>query len=421
MIRVVATLLFCVAFAVPAVAQRLVDTMTGIFEERIKSLQVRLEGDDFAPPVIVLGSDDRVRIDFDHLAEDREYFRYSLEHCSATWRPSGLVDSEFLDGFNEGTIDDYEFSRATTVHYVHYTFAIPNETVSPMISGNYLLKVYPESDPDSIVLQCRFMVSENLVPVAMAASSQTDVDYNRSHQQLSIVVDTERAGIEDPFNDLIVVAGQNGRLDSEVAFSQPLRMQGTKVVYEHQPQLIFEAGNEYRRFEAVNETYPGMKVDRIEYYEPYYHYVLAGDVSRSAEAYFYDQTQHGRYFIREYNSNDSDVEADYGVVHFSLDYPYDPAAMIFLDGDFVQRRFDDNSRMYYNPETGLYERAMLLKQGAYNYQYLYVPPKAKRGYTAQIEGDKFQTVNEYSVRVYHRRRTDRYDRLIGSAMCRTDI
>jgi len=51
------------------------DTMTGVFDERIKSLQVRLDGNDFAAPVVVLGSSDRIRIDFDHLAEDRENFR----------------------------------------------------------------------------------------------------------------------------------------------------------------------------------------------------------------------------------------------------------------------------------------------------------------------------------------------------------
>lgn len=96
------------------------DTMTGIFDEKIKSLQVRLDGNDFASPVAVLGSADRIRIDFDRIAEDRDFLRYSLVHCSARWQPSGLVDSEFLDGFNEGTIEDYDFSRATTVHYVHY-------------------------------------------------------------------------------------------------------------------------------------------------------------------------------------------------------------------------------------------------------------------------------------------------------------
>ena len=397
------------------------DTMTGVFDERIRSLQVRFDGDDFAMPVVVLNSPQRIRVSFDCLAEDRDYFRYSLEHCTARWSPSGLVDSEFLDGFNEGIVEDYDYSRGTLVHYVHYELTVPNEQVAPKISGNYLLKIYREDSPDTPVLQCRFMVSEETAPVALEAVTRTDIDYNATHQQLNAIVDVERAGVADPFNDLLIIAGQNGRLDSEVALRQPLRMQGTKLIYEHRPELIFEAGNEYRRMEFLSENYPGMGVEAIEYFDPYFHYRLRTDAGRSEDRYQYDQTQHGRYFERQYTSDESDIVADYGVVHFTLDYPETPGMMIFLDGDFVQRRFDDNSRMVFNPATGLYERTMLLKQGAYNYQYLAVPPGASRGYTAQVEGDKYQTVNEYSVRVYHRRPGERYDRLIGTAACTTTL
>ena len=117
-------LFILVAALAAALVASAADTMTGVFDERIKSLQVRLDGNDFAAPVVVLGSSDRIRIDFDHLAEDREYFRYSLQHCDARWQPSGLVDSEFLDGFNEGSIEDYGYSQATVVHYVHYSLKI---------------------------------------------------------------------------------------------------------------------------------------------------------------------------------------------------------------------------------------------------------------------------------------------------------
>ena len=87
--------------------------------------------------------------------------------------------------------------------------------------------------------------------------------------------------------------------------------------------------------------------------------------------------------------------------------------MIFIDGDLTSRRFDDSSLMTYNHSTGRYEKAMLLKQGSYNYQYLAVPPGKKRGYTSIIEGDKYQTVNEYLIKVYTRLPGERYDRLIG--------
>lgn len=214
------------------------DTMTGIFDEKIKSLQVRLDGNDFASPVAVLGSADRIRIDFDRIAEDRDFLRYSLVHCSARWQPSGLVDSEFLDGFNEGTIEDYDFSRATTVHYVHYSLTIPNEQVSPRLSGNYLLKIYSEDNPDDVLLQCRFMLCEMAAPIEASVSSRTDIDYNEANQQVNFIVDLERAEVDDPFNDLLAVVGQNGRLDNEVAIGHPLRLQGRKAVFEHLPKLI---------------------------------------------------------------------------------------------------------------------------------------------------------------------------------------
>lgn len=398
-----------------------VDTMTGIYDDNIKTLQVSVDGNAFAPPIAVLGTDQSIRISFDCLADDRDYFRYSLVHCNADWQPSGLVDSEFVDGFNEGIVENYDFSRGTTVHYVHYELTVPDAQMQPLVSGNYLLKLYREDNPDEIVLQCRFMLSENTALTTVQASPQTDIDYNKKHQQLSIMVDTEHTGVEDPFNDLTIVVGQNGRLDSERMLKQPLRMQGRKVIYEHLPALIFEAGNEYRRFEVVSNRYPGMGVEQIDYFDPYYHYGLYVDQGRADDAYSYDQTQHGRFVVREYNSDDSDIEADYGVVHFALDYPNTSSAMIFLDGDFTLRRFDDNARMVFNPSSGMYERAMLLKQGAYNYQYLIVPPGAKRGFTDAVEGDKYQTVNEYNVRVYHRRRGERYDRLIGTASCFTNI
>ena len=159
-----------------------------------------------------------------------------------------------------------------------------------------------------------------------------------------------------------------------------------------------------------------MGVEEILYYEPHYHFKLFTDSPRAAQTYSYDQTQNGRFMVREYNSDNSELDADYVVVHFSLDMPEQPGTMIFLDGDMVQRRFSPESQMLYNPATGLYEKAMLLKQGHYNYQYLAVPPGASNGNTAMIEGDKYPTVNEYLIKVYARGPLDRTDRLIGVTM-----
>lgn len=401
------------AYAATNAATPRVNTMTGIFDEHFHTLITRNDDSPSSLPIIRLGSDDRLTIMFDEISDDRSYLRYSITHCNADWQPSGLVDTEVLEGFNIGDIDDYAFSRATTVHYVNYRITLPNEDFQFKVSGNYLLKVYNEDDPDTILLQTRFMICEPTARVTADILSATDVDYNDSHQQLSVTVDATDAHVDDVFNDLIVIIGQNGRLDNEVSLRQPLRAVGNKAVYEHLPRLIFPAGNEYRRFEIVQTTYPGMGVESIEYLYPYYHATLRPDSPRSSSSYLYDQTQHGRFFVREYNSDESDIDADYMVVHFTLDMPENPNVSIFLDGDFVRRRFDPESLMTFNRATGRYERVLLLKQGAYNYQYLAVPSGAGSGQTSAIEGDFYQTANEYLIKVYHRRRGERYDRFIG--------
>jgi len=388
-------------------------TEQAIFDPAFRTLQVNRDDIPLSQPVIMLDSGERITISFDELAEDRSYLRYSLIHCNADWQPSALVESEYLDGFNIAEIEDYAFSRATAAHYVNYRITVPNEQMRPTVSGNYLLRMFREDDPDDILLQARFMIMEKTASVDAEVTSRTDMDYNECHQQLAITVDTDQTGVRDPFNDLYVIVTQNGREDNKAILRQPLRISDSKAFYEHQKPLIFPAGNEYRRMETVSIHYPGMHVAEIGYADPYYHMALETDYPRNENQYLYDQTQHGRFLVREYNSSESDTEADYIVTHFRLEMPELQGADVFIDGDFTQRRFAPESRMIYDRAEGAYKSVQMLKQGAYNYQYLVVPRGKDIGYTSPIEGDFYQTVNEYVILVYHRPPMARYDRLIG--------
>lgn len=386
------------------------DTRTAIFSPDYRTLTIESDRDRLAPTVLVKGMDDRLVIGFDGMGDEREYLRYSIFHCDADWRLSDLVDSEVFDGFNYADVEDYAFSRGTITHYVHYTITLPNDAFSFRLSGNYLLRVYPETEPENVLLQARFMVSEGAVSIGGSVSSRTDIDYNKSHQQLAVNVDLRKYPVRDPYNDLTLKIVQNGRRDNIATLKHPARMSGSTITYEHTPAMIFRAGNEYRRMETVSTSYPGMGVEQITFEEPYYHMWLAPDHPRVGEPYSFDRTQHGRFFVREYNSTSSDTEADYVPVHFSLDLLRIPDAEVYLDGDFTHRKFDTDSRMDYNPSTGRYENVMMLKQGAYNYQYVADPP------VFNIEGDFYPTVNEYLVLVYYRAPGERYDRLIGSGV-----
>lgn len=417
-LRLAAVIVTLLGIAPRAAAGDAVDTRHGIVAPGFKSLQVRVNGNQLSVPVIGLGSADRLEIVFDELGDERRYMRYELIHCDARWQPEGLVDSEFLDGFNMGDVELYDFSRSTLVHYVNYRIIIPNEQMRLTASGNYVLRVYPEDDPDETLLRVRFSVSENRMAVDGSVTTRTDIDTNRAHQQVELTVDTRDAGVENPYDDLIVSVMQNNRPDTEVIVNHPLRLQGSKAVYEHLRPLIFPAGNEYRRFETVSVNYPGMGVAEISYHDPVYHFTLHPDEPRAADRHRYDETQHGRFVIRESNAgSESDTEADYAPVHFTLVMPRLRDADVYVDGDFTAHELSAATRMTYDNAAQAYRLSIPLKQGAYNYQYVTVPAGCTSAATpGRIEGNFHETSNEYLVRVYHRPRGTRHDRLAGVAL-----
>lgn len=416
-----ATLLLCIiqAGAMSAFcADKLPDTMTGVMHPMFKTLQVKVLSKDFneipGTNVITLDSGEKIIISFDEIAEDRSYLRYELIHCNALWVPDGLVDTEFLDGFNEVNIEDYAFSSATLVHYVNYRIVIPNEQMRPLISGNYLLRVYNEDDPETTLVQARFSVTEQSAPVGATVTSRTDFDYNNKSQQLSIKVDAERLNINDIYNDIKIVVEQDGRTDNTVVIEHPLSVNGRVANYEHNRDLVFAAGNEYRRFESISDYYPGRGVEQLIFADPLYHVDLYPDTPRTGGRYEYDLSLQGRYVVRRDNCDNSDTDADYVVVHFTLAMPELPQYNIYIEGDLTDRRLNTESRMVYNHETGAYEKALLLKQGAYSYQYIALPKdNSGHGLTDVVEGDYYPTQHTYTIKVYYRQPGGRYDRLAG--------
>ncbi len=155
-----------------AAAVSAADTATVIFEPMMRTLTVTANGNLMADPVLRLGSNDRIVFSFDEIGDDWRYLRCRLLHCNADWQPSSLVESEYVDGFNYASIEDYAFSRDTYIHYVNYRFELGGGELRPIVSGNYLWQVYDESDPDTVLLQARFRVSEENCRVTGKADGQ---------------------------------------------------------------------------------------------------------------------------------------------------------------------------------------------------------------------------------------------------------
>lgn len=391
------------------------DTATRQIDRAFKTLKVELAGNFMSPTVMGLNTDEQICVSFDELGDERSYLRYNLIHCNADWQPSGLLDSEIVEGFNEGEVEDYGFSAGVFRHYVNYRICVPDGDMRPLVSGNYLLRVYREGEPEQPVVQARFSVSEDVVRVTGQASSITDKGINEDWQQLEFAINLGNYKVRDPFSELIVKVEQNGVDVTPAKYLRPLRVDGDRLLYEHNRDLIFPAGNEFRRFETVRTDYAGMHVEENVYEGDGYTAKLMADSERASRPYIYDRTQYGRFKVDEYSATDPNLGADYVETEFTLDYPRIMNGDVLIDGEFVRSMPEAERIMEYDGERGVYSKRLLLKQGSYNYQYeAKLRNKGAKGVPAPIEGNHYETQNEYVIKVYQREPGSRYDRLIGT-------
>ncbi|MDR1344508.1 MAG: DUF5103 domain-containing protein [Tannerellaceae bacterium] len=391
---------------------------TGIHGGAIQTLKVGIAGETLSDPVIGLNGGKQIEINFDAMEQNFNRFAYSIEHCDAAWNPSQLSPVEYLDGFQGLTLNDFANSSATTVQYTNYRLLLPNDEVKLKLSGNYAVNIYRENEPDRILLTACFSVVEPLVNISAEVTGNTLTDFNNEHQQVDFYVDCNNLAVAHPQTDLKLFVYQNGRMDNAAGDIKPTTILNKRLSYDRNRALIFEAGNEYRRIEFLSHAYNGMGVDDISFHNPFYHLTLRTDPPRARRAYSYDEDQNGRFMIRCSRCNDPDTEADYDIVHFALQSEYIPDGDVYLQSNIYNNVLDEKSRMEYNFDAGAYEKALLLKQGNYNYQYIFLPDSGTRGETALFEGNYYQTENEYSIFVYYRPFGARYDRLVGTVVAR---
>lgn len=385
-----------------------------IYAPHINTLQATMAGDELSDPILRLGSDDVVEVSFDLMSKAPADLSYSLIHCNADWSPSQLLEMEFMKGFNDNTIDDYDPSFNTTFDYTHYFVQIPNEKTAPIVSGNYILKVYETDAPDKTVLTAQFMVVENAgVVVEGRVASNTSKGVNKGHQLLNFTINTEKSPIANPAEDLKLLIRQNGRHDNEVRNVKPTYIKVNELVYEENRQLEFEGGSEYQRIDFSHIRNFSGRIDRISFHHPYYNVEVTPGEPQRLNEYRYDKDVNGRYRVHGQDIW-TDLEIDYSVVHFT--YPCDDPWLdggLFVAGYFNNNDLNGRNKMNYNFDRKQYELDIVLKNGGYNYQYLFLPSGNGEATALRTTGSYWETENEYAIYVYYSPVGARYDRLLN--------
>ncbi|MBQ9439483.1 MAG: DUF5103 domain-containing protein [Paludibacteraceae bacterium] len=390
----------------------------------IRTLQIRYAGGhEVERPVLVLGGEEQLEISFDELSHEGRNYSYKITHCNADWTPSDLFSGEYLRGFTTGDITDYSTSLNTSVNYTHYRFCIPNDDMQLTRSGNYAVTIYEDNDPDNkIVATACFSIVEPHIGISANVRSQTDIEFNNRYQQLDITLNTGNYYMRDPMSEISVVIRQNGRLDNAVTLTRPSAAGLGTLKYEHIPQMIFEAGNQFRRFDIPSLHLLGTGVDDLDFYDGNYHALLITAENMSRMPFREDWDANGQFVINAERVSDIDTESEYVWVHMFM-----PAAVPYIDGqlyvcgDLSYNLMTRANQMLYDNEMKGYAFTGLYKQGGYDFQILFEPTTEKGtipATTLRTEGSHWQTHNEYAIYVYHKPWGERYDKLVGYQVIR---
>ena len=297
--------------------------------------------------------------------------------------------------------------------YTHYRLPFPNSTTQLKISGNYILKILNEDK--EVVFSRKFIVYENLVTVPIQIKRARTVTNLDTKHNLEFTIKSNVINFQNPLKNIKTVLLQNGKFNNAISNIKPQFTIGNDLVYKYDTPTQFWAGNEFLYFDNKEIRVASNTISRVDSQKDIYSSYLFTNEARANSNYYNNQDVNGNFVIRRLFAENSDVEADYAWVYFSLSAPLFRSSdgAIYVTGMFNNYALTAENKMEYNPEKAIYEKAILIKQGFTNFEYLAVKPNGSIDSENAIDGNYFQTENEYTVLVYYKEDTDRFTRIIG--------
>jgi hypothetical protein len=361
-------------------------------------------------PVFQLG--DSFQLQFDDLHGNEANYYYQIVHCDYDWKQSQLSVNEYMRGFDNQRIIDYTNSYNALQLYSHYRIQFPNRNTQLLVSGNYIIKIADENG--DIVFSRKFIMYENIVTVPLQVKRARNIaDVNYKHN-LEFSVKSTTITFQSPLANVKVMLLQNGKLNSPITNIKPMFTIGNDLIYKYDTETQFWAGNEFRNFENKDIRAAANNVARIDSQGGVYNSYLYTDEARAREPYSFNPDYNGTFLINSLNVENIEIEADYAWVYFTLSAPsFYEKKDIYVNGMFNNYAMNEESKMDYNAEKAVFEKAIMIKQGFTNYQYVVADKSGKIDNANAIDGNFFQTEDNYFVLVYYKENNQRYDRIIG--------
>lgn len=362
-------------------------------------------------PIFQLG--DAFELQFDDLyGTDASYF-YEIVHCDYDWKPSEIQKQDYLQGFDNQRVQESSSSFNCLQIYTHYRLPFPNSTTQLKISGNYMLKILNEDK--EVIFSRKFIVFEDLATVPIQIKRARTVTNLDSKHNLEFTIKSNVINFQNPLKNIKTILLQNGKFNTAISNIKPQFTIGNDLVYKYDTPTQFWAGNEFLYFDNKEIRVASNTISRVDSQKDIYSSYLFTNEARANSNYYNNQDVNGNFVIRRLFAENNDVEADYAWVYFSLSAPLFRSSdgAIYVTGMFNNYALTAENKMEYNPDKAIYEKAILIKQGFTNFEYLAVKPNGSIDSENAIDGNFFQTENEYTVLVYYKEDTDRFTRIIG--------
>lgn len=386
-----------------------------IFKTNIHTARLYAYGDQLGLPVIHLNTGDQLELHFDDVDANLKYYYYTYQLCDKDWNPVNLSQFDYLKGFTQMRINNYRFSSIAFARYTHYQAILPERDCYPSRSGNYLLKVFLDGDLKKVAFTKRLLVVDNKAVIKGQVLQPFAPQYFRTHQKVQFTVNIQGVNTFSANQEIKVVVLQNYRWDNAITNVLPTFIRGSTLDYSMEDKIVFPAGKEWRWLDLRDFHLQSDRVDSAAYKKTTTEIYLKPDADRTGQRYVYYRDMNGMYTIETLHNINPFWQSEYGTVNFTYVPPNGEAYAtkdVYLFGQLTNYNYADSLRMQFNPVKGAYETKLLLKEGYYNYTYV-AADKNNFGIRNELEGNYYETENQYTILVYYKSFTSRSDELIG--------
>lgn len=382
------------------------------FGQDIRSIQLFNPQTNDGTPIIAFG--EQLILRFDDLNNGSNIYRYTIKHLDRNWQDDGLFFTEYATGNLNGLINDFKYSFNTHQAYTHYTLIFPNDDIQPKISGNFEIIVYKDS-PKKPLFTKRFSISENRANIGLNVTRYSNAKTPELNQRIEVKASTNEANFSQNINSMSLNVIQNNNFSAGIYHLRPSSslVFGNQLLFQ-QLNLIFAGNNEFSYFDNKILNTP---MDMVQAYEHKdgVNYTYLFPTWTSPLSYQYQPDVNGAFYFRSNNmgqERNAHYEGDYSWVVFSLDSAPMDDKEIYILGQFNDYQASPENKMHYDTQLQKYTAHLYLKQGFYNYILATKDLNGKIN-LGEINGNFWQTQNQYQAFLYYTPFGKNYDALMG--------